>query len=145
MGTGALKRGPTKQHFERKVREKALQTDYQTEEWSQSRKQPKDPKMRAFLLLLKEQCENGMLFSEIRETEVKGESVVMILEKKNERKMNAYAKTRSMLSHLPLQVIWYLYTLLNKKEKKKNKNLTAERPRKEKAQLDWPKGNSETV
>lgn len=32
MGTGALKRGPTKQHFERKVREKALQTDYQREE-----------------------------------------------------------------------------------------------------------------
>ena len=72
---------------------------------------------------MKEQCENGMLFSEIKETEVKGESVVMILEK---RKMNAYAKTRSMLSHLPLQVIKYLYTLLNtclllNKKEKKNK------------------------
>lgn len=65
------------------------------------------------MLLFKEQWENGVLFSEIKETEVKGESVVMIPEKKNERKMNGYAKTRSMLSYLPLQVIQYFYTFLN--------------------------------
>ena len=86
MGTGEPRRGLTKQHFEPKeVQEKTLQTDYQREEWCQYRKQPKDPKIRAFLLLFKEQWENGVLFSEIKETEVNGESVVMILEKKKKK------------------------------------------------------------
>lgn len=88
-------------------------------------------------MLFKEQWENGVLFSEIKETEVKGESVVMILEKKNERKMNGYAKTRSMLSYLPLQVTQYFYTFLNTcllLNKKKKKTLIAERPRRVKVQ-----------
>lgn len=50
--------------------------------------------------------------------------------------MNAYAKTRSMLSHLPLQVIpLYIieHMLTNEQKGKKQTNLIAERPRKEKA------------
>lgn len=84
------------------------------------RKQPKEPKIRAFLLPLKKQLKSGVFHSEIRDRgqgRICGHSSA-----KNERKMSGYTEIRPMSPHLPLHIIQdpHIYshtasTLINKR------------------------------
>lgn len=127
MGTGARRRGLTKQPFERKeVREKALQTlsEGRVVLVQETAQRPQDKS-----ILVAVQGTMGKWCAFFRDKRDRGQGRICGHDsrEKYERKMNGYAKTRSMLSHLPLQVIQYLYTflntclLLNKKKKKKKK------------------------